>query len=52
MDVNQDARLKAQADHKSGQTPANTSNWDSNAKTAYESEWSWLKTQQDAGKNK
>jgi len=52
MDVSQEARLKAEVDVKSGQAPANTTNWDINARTAYDNQFSWLKKQQTDGSTK
>jgi hypothetical protein len=49
MDINQAARQQAQAENKAGQPPANTSNWDYDARSAYESERNWLQ-QQEANK--
>lgn len=47
MDTNQAARQQAQVEHKAGQAPANTSNWGYGARSAYESERSWLQKQQE-----
>jgi hypothetical protein len=52
MDINQAARQQAQAEHKTAQPPANTSNWDYGARSAYESERSWLQKQQEEANRK
>jgi hypothetical protein len=52
MDINQAARQQAQVDHKVGQAPANTSNWNYDARSAYESERSWLQKQQEEANRK
>jgi hypothetical protein len=45
-DNNQDARNQADADHRHGTSAPNTNNWDHGARTAYETEWTWLKQQE------
>ena len=49
MDTNT-AREQAKTDHKSGQSPANTSSWSSSERTAYQTEWDYQKKQEDANK--
>lgn len=52
MDTNQAARQQAQVEHKAGQPPANTSNWSYGARSAYDSERSWLQKQQEEANKK
>lgn len=51
MDTNQAARQQAQAEHQHGVGQANTSNWDYNARQAYESERAYLKKLDEERKN-
>jgi hypothetical protein len=51
VDTNKAAQQQAEADHRSGQSAPNTSNWDYSARNAYESQRDWLKQQEEAKKN-